>query len=214
MKKFIIVLSALLSALLSASAQESKGLPEDVFYLMPKFGDGMVVYQGKAPVKGSFNICAIDGTVRFKDGGQELAADDEGLLEVVIDNVTFVRHEDNFVRIYPVAKGASIGVKRDVLIMNDSKQGAYGMASQTTAVTEYDTMSSAGKIYELGQLKDFPYRMTESLLLYRDNKFSPLTKKNLQKAFPDHKAEIESFYEGVSGKTPDLDALMAFLGTF
>ena len=76
-----------------AYAQEGdvNGIPNDVYYLMPKFGTGYVYFSGQAPVKGQINICAVDNTLRYMDKGQEIVADaGSNVLKVVIEDVWFI----------------------------------------------------------------------------------------------------------------------------
>ncbi|MBO6044622.1 MAG: hypothetical protein J6P69_02065, partial [Bacteroidales bacterium] len=183
MKRVFVSLMAVLFGLCAAFAQETKtGIPEEVFYLMPKFGTGYVVYEGQAPMRGLINICAIDNSVRFKDSnGQEMAADNPGSIQqVVIDNTSFMRNgNQGFARLVSVAPGGevAVAVKRDVTVMTDSKRGAYGMESQTTAVQEYTGFSSTNRMYVLDEMREFPYRVSESASLFKDGSFMPINKR-------------------------------------
>ena len=198
MKQILLASLALLAASVFSFAQNTVGIPDDVFYLMPSFAPGTLVYEGQAPIRGTFNICAIDNTVRFKDkSGQELEAEDDGSLSVVvIDKVTFVRNDGYFARLYPVGPEVSVAVRRNVLIMNDSKTGAYGLESQTTSVTEWSGLRTTNRYIDLTkEAKELPYRMTETASLFRNGSFLPLTKKNCQKCFPGKKDEIEAWFK-------------------
>ncbi|MBQ6576132.1 MAG: hypothetical protein IJL91_00065 [Bacteroidales bacterium] len=204
MKRLAYSVFILLLSMLSLSAQEGNGIPEDVFYLMPSFGKGSIVYNGRPPVQGTFNICALDNSIRFKDrNGQELAADkDDAITKVVIDGVTFLWNQGSFYRLVPVTDKVGIAVKRDVLVMSDSKTGGYGMASQTTSIQEYGAFASGGQLYQLENVKSYPYRMSETVFLSVDNEVMPTSKKNFQKCFPDKKADIEAWFKS-NKKAPD-----------
>ncbi len=197
----------------SLFAQEKSGIPEDVFYLMPKFGTGFVVYEGQTPMRGLLNICAIDNSVRFRDSkGVEMAADNpEAIEQVVIDNVSFIREGDAFLRLVPmsVADNVSVAVKRDVTIMNDSKKGAFGMETQTTAVQEYSGFSSTNRMYLLDDTREFPYRMTETASLFKDGALMPMSKRNCQRCFPKAKDAIEAYFKDHKKMPAELDALLA-----
>ena len=72
MKSFLTAL-LLMAALTGIRAQENvpKGVPDDVYYLMPSFAQGMVYLRGQGPAQGKLNICAVDNTLRFiDDNGQ------------------------------------------------------------------------------------------------------------------------------------------------
>ena len=42
-----------------AQGSDTAGIPEDVFYLMPSFGEGSVYFSDKSPAHGRLNICAV-----------------------------------------------------------------------------------------------------------------------------------------------------------
>lgn len=196
MKRLLFLLTLLSVSAGLLSAQETTLIPEDVFYLMPSFGNGSVVYRGQPPIRGSFNICAVDNTVRFKDAdGQELAAEDTDLVQVSIDNVTFVKDGDHFLRLYPVSEDVSVAVHRNLLILTDSKTGAYGGQSQTTAVTEYSGFTAEGRLFKLDEIRELPYRMSETASLCRGQSVIALNKRNLQRCFPQSKDVIEEYFD-------------------
>lgn len=196
MKRLVLLLALFPVFSCVLSAQEGTVIPEDVFYLMPSFGNGSVVYRGQPPVRGSLNICAVDNTVRFKDAdGQELAAEDTDLVQVSIDNVTFVKDGNHFLRLYPVSEDVSVAVHRNVLILTDSKAGAYGGQSQTTAVTEYSSFTAEGRIFRIDDVRELPYRVSETASLCRGQSVIALNKRNLQRCFPQSKDAIEEYFD-------------------
>ena len=210
MKRLLFSLVVLIASISALSAQEGLSIPEDVFYLMPEFGRGTIAYVGKPPVQGSFNICALDDTIRFKDrSGEELAAEeDDSIIKVIISGVSFLRSHGHFYRLYPVNEDVSLAVKRDVLVMTDSKMGGYGMESQTTSIQEYATMTSNGRVYRFDNVKALPYRMTETVYLSKDNEVMPLTKGNFHRCFPDMKAEINAWFKENKTAPTDQKELM------
>lgn len=214
MKRCFASLLAVLFGLSAVFAQETKaGIPEDVFYLMPKFGTGLVVYEGRAPMRGLVNICAIDHSVRFKDSkGQEMAADNpESIEQVVIDNVSFVRNgNQGFARLVSVAPAGevAVAVMRSVTVMNDSKRGAYGMESQTTAVQEYSGLRTSTRLYQLDEMREFPYRVNETVSLFKDGSFMPVNKRNCQRLFPNAKDKIDAYFKDHKNPPTEADAVI------
>ena len=197
MKKFIVSAAAALFWAASALfAQDGEGLTKEVFYLMPDMASGSVYFNDKAPAHGDLNICAVDNTIRFLDkDGQELAVEiDESMTRVVIDGVIFVPFEGVFLRLYPFGEDAGVAVRRNVLVLSDSKVASYGMESQTTAVTSIVGFSSDGKIYSLEEGIKVPYRMTETAYVYRNGNILSLSKRNLQRCFPEAKDKIEAYF--------------------
>ena len=212
MRRIITFLAAIPLSLCLLSAQDEVGIPADVFYLMPKMAQGTLLFHDKSPVTGQFNICAVDNTVRFKDKkGTELAMEeDESLLEVIIDGVPFLHRDGTFYRLYAISDEAFVAVKRDVLIMNDTKMGSYGMESNTTAIQTMEAVSTPGRILSLEDARDVPYRMTETAALYRKGSLLNLNKRNCTKCFPDRKADIEAWFTANKKINPtDIETVIA-----
>ncbi len=196
--KRISWLAALLLCLpLAAQEQTRGGIPADVYYLMPSFGQGMIYFRGQLPAQGQLNICALDQTLRFLDkNGKELAASNmENILKVQIDTVSFLRFEDAFYRLYPVAADMGVAVMREVKIQANVKQGAYGTTSQTSAIKERSTMYVDGAVYNLTDDKPVAYETSEWLYLYKADEIFTLNKKNLKKLFPARKDQIDAYFK-------------------
>ena len=172
-----------------AQGSDTAGIPEDVFYLMPSFGEGSVYFSDKSPAHGRLNICAVDNSLRFiDDSGQELSVSDIGnVRHVIIDGVMFIRNNGAFYRVYPLAPDLGIALRRAVRIKYDGKPGAYGSVDYTSSITEYGTIyGSDGTTYNLNK--------------YRGNSVVVFNEKNLKKSFPGKKDEIDLYFK--SGKAP------------
>ena len=186
-----------------AQGSDTAGIPEDVFYLMPSFGEGSVYFSDKSPAHGRLNICAVDNSLRFiDDSGQELSVSDIGnVRHVIIDGVMFIRNNGAFYRVYPLAPDLGIALRRAVRIKYDGKPGAYGSVEYTSSITEYGTIyGSDGTTYNLNKDKKYPYVVSEILFFYRGNSVEAFNKKNLRKSFPGKKDEIDLYFK--SGKAP------------
>ena len=215
MKSFLTAL-LLMAALTGVRAQENvpNGVPDDVYYLMPSFAQGMVYLRGQGPAQGKLNICAVDNTLRFiDDNGQEMAAAaNDNIVKVTIDTVTFIRHQDAFVRLHPVTDDAGIAVKREVRIIKDAKQGAYGGTSQTSSIREYGTLYTEGVAIELNTNRKYPYKVSEDFFVYKGDSILPPTKNNLKKLFPEKKDEVEAWFKtnrSFPGSIEEAGALLA-----
>lgn len=195
----VLSLFLALAAPLVLRAQEpaGKGIPDEVFYLMPSFRDGMVYMRGQAPAQGKMNICAVDNTLRFIDNdGVELeAANADHILRVRLDTVWFIRNRGVFYRMYPLTNDMGIALKRDVRIVRDAKQSAYGGTSQTSSIREYSSLYTESGVYNLNSNKTYPYEVSETLFLFKGDGVYPLTKKNLQKLIPEKKEEIDAWFK-------------------
>ncbi len=199
MKRTLLCLLLILSAATPALfAQEpAQIIPADVFYLMPQMGSGTLLYRDKSPVRGTFNICAVDNTVRFLDiSGQELALEeDPSLASVVIEDVPFLLRDKQFYRLEKVSDDVFVAVNRHVTLIGDSIMSSYGMESQTTAVQMVSAVESNGRIFTFNEAKGQPYLLDESAYLYFKGRLLNPNKNNCIKCFPEKKADIEAWFK-------------------
>ena len=131
MRKVLCLLVSLLcgAAFLLPAQEGNGGLPKDVFYLLPDMASGSVQFRGQPPATGKFNICAVDNTIRYidKDGTELMVEIDDDMTRVVIGGVTFVPYDGAFLRLYPMSGDVSAAIKRNVLLLTDSKTSGYGI---------------------------------------------------------------------------------------
>ena len=200
--KRLLLLLAFVGAVAQAQDKEPvdeayiAGVPASVYYLMPSFADGMVYFYSRVPAQGKLNICAIDHTLRFLDkNGQELQAEDnQGVSKVRIDTVWFLRSYDYFYRMYPLTADSGLAVKREVKILRDAKEGAYGMVSQTGAIREINKLYGDGVSVDINKNKKVHYEIIEELYLYKGGTVAAYNKKNLKKIFPALKPRIDDYF--------------------
>lgn len=202
-----------LSMAMKAQTAGSKGLPDDVFYLMPSFRDGYVYIRGQIPAQGKLNICALNNSLRFlDDNGVELeASEPDKILKVVIDTVSFLRYQDAFYRQYPVKAETGVALRRKVQIIRDQTDAPFGGTSRTSSTTQYSTLVTEGGTYQLGQDKEYPYEVSESVFIYQGSKVYPFTKKHLRRLFPARKADIDSWFSAGNSLPRTVDEARALL---
>ena len=209
-------LLVILSLLAGAQGPARHGIPDDVYYLMPSFSQGMIYFNGQLPAQGQLNICAVDNSLRYLDkNGQELsAANADNIVKVQIDTAMFLRYQDEFYRIYPVTASVGVAVKREVNILKKVTQGGYGTTSQTSSTREYHTIYADGAIYNLNEGKDIPYEVSEIIFIYKGNEVFPLTKKNLRKLFPASKDAIDACFKAGNPLPADVPSALALLSAW
>lgn len=188
MKKWLVA-GLLFCLQWAAGAQEPKsiaGIPADVYYLMPSFGNGYIYFRGQMPAQGQLNICAVDNTIHYMDKGEELvSAPTENIIKVRIDTVSFLHSQGVFYRLYPVTAEKGVALRRKVNLKMDEKEGAFGTTSRTSSTKEYGVIYADGVSYILDSDKTYPYEVSETLFLYYGDKVLALNKKNLKKLFPE-----------------------------
>jgi hypothetical protein len=214
MKKHLIpAVCLLLGALTGAPAQAQQRIPDEVFYLMPTFGEGMIYIRGQGPAQGKLNICAVDNSLRYiDDDGTELAAANaDNILQVRIDTVTFIRYQNAFVRLHPVTGDTGIAVKREVRILKDTKVGAYGASSRTSSIKEYNTLYTEGVAIELNKNREYPYSVSETVFVYKGTDVLVPTRNNLRKLFPEKREEVDAWFKANRSFPQDMDEASALL---
>ena len=186
------------------------GIPASVFYLMPSFSDGMVYFYSQTPAQGKLNICAVDHSLRFldKDGKDLEARSDQGILKVRIDTVWFIKSDDFFYRMYPVTPEIGVALRREVRILRDAKEGAYGMVSHTSAIREINKVYADGFAVDLNKDKKYPYEIKDMICLYKWNAVVPFSKKSLKKLFPAKKDQIDAYFQAHKSVPGTLDKAM------
>ena len=216
-RSIIALCLLLVSGAAAAQDKTVNGIPPDVYYLMPSFGKGMVYFSGQAPAQGELNICALDNSLRFKDkDGKELsAASTDNVVKVLIDTVWFIRHNEAFLRQYPLTHDMGVAVMREVRIEWDTHEGAYGTKSKTSSIREYGTVYTDGVAHTLERTRDYPYNVSETIYLYKGNEIYVLAKKNFRRLFPEKKAEIDGYFKA-GNPLPDtvegaLDTMRLFM---
>ena len=214
--KWLWAAALLLFLSTGASAQEKKtiqGIPAEVYYLMPQFGDGTVYLRGQRPAQGKMNICALDNTLRFigPDGKELTASQDGDILKVRIDTVLFLRDMGIYYRVWPLNADLGVAVQRVVRQQRDAKTGAYGTTSQTTSVQNYGTLYSDGAVYQINDDQEFPYTVEELICIYEGETVYPLTRKNLRKLFPARKDDIDAWFKSKAPLPETAEDALAFL---
>ena len=202
MKHFLSLFLMLALAPLALQGQELSGnkIPDEDFYLMPSFAQGIVYLRGQSPAQGMINICSADQSLRFLDDkGTELAANDpDNIIRVRIDTVWFLRSGGAFYRLYPVSDEIGIAVRRDTRITRDVKKGAYGIKDQTSSIRQYSSLYAEGATQQLNASQPVSYTVTETISLYCRDAVAKFNKASLKKLFPAHKDDIDAYFK--SGK--------------
>ena len=79
------------------------------------------------------------------------------------------------------------------------------MSTETTAVSSYGSAMAEGRLYQLEEVRDFPYRTSLEVFLYDGNSFYPLNRKNLVRLAPERKDAIEKAFPSNRIKTTETE---------
>jgi len=208
------ILLCCLSAGVRAQDKESYGgIPADVYFLMPEFGQGVVWFSDRAPAQGKLNICSENDSLWFLDekGEKLVASDIKTVTKVEIADAVFVYNNGQFYRIYPVKDDVAVAVRRELKILRGAKQGAYGGYSQTSSIREYTAVHTENGTFNLDNTSRHPYEVSESYYLYKGGHISSLKNKNLRRNFPDRKADLDEYFGALRFVPTELPEIQAFL---
>ena len=197
MKRVLVsVLCALCT--LAAGAQSRQAsfeamLPDSVKYVLPAFAEGSLVYKDGGFSKGSFNISALDQTLRYidTDGSEKAFYDDNVVDRVTIGGVLFIRPQASYLGIVGIWDEVMLCVEKR-LKFDDAKRGAYGTVSSTSNIKSIQVVGTGdGSQFHFDG--DLRYEIKETPYLYRKGRVYVPTKKLLCKFFPDKKDRIENY---------------------
>lgn len=197
MKRIITAIFAL-AITVAASAQPSKAIPDSLIYLLPEYAQGTVIYNTGEHGQGMLNICAIDHVIRFINGSQIMYLENDDIAtRVSIAGHTFVKNKDKYYELMELVDDMSYAELREVVILPDVAEGAFGGKDITSSAKKYDTFTwSTGvtkTVYDLSYPIEARYDYKVRPFLYKKNRFYPASLKNLEKLLPDRKADIEAF---------------------
>ena len=192
------------------------GIPDEVYYLMPSFGEGTAYLRGQAPATGKMNICAVDNTLRYlnKSGEEMSSGNTDNIVKVRIDSVLFLRYDKVFYRLYPHTNEVGIACRRIVNVIKDAKDGSYGTATRGGTSSVGGAAYSDGNAYRLDHETIYPYDVTERLYIFVRDAVLPFNKKNLAKAFPRKQEEIKAWFKSHHSTPDKVDDALALIALF
>ena len=198
MKKLFLSLCAFCLLALSAGAQSAQAdfeatLPDSVKYVMPAFGPGNILYKDGGYSRGSFNICTVDNTLRYKDTdeSEKVLADPSQVESVSISGVLFLHVQNMYLGVVGDYDDVLLCVEKR-LVFDDRKVGAYGTTSATSSIRTVGASTESGSTFRFSNVK---YEVRETPYLYKKGRLQVPSKKALSKLFPAKKAEIEAYLE-------------------
>ena len=104
-----------------------------------------------------------------------------------------------------------MALRRKVQIIRDQTDAPFGGTSRTSSTTQYSTLFTEGGTYQLGQDRQYPYEVSESVFIYQGSKVYPFTKKHLRRLFPARKADIDSWFSAGNPLPRTVDEARALL---
>lgn len=175
---------------------ESQKMLDSVKYVLPEFAAGMVLFNNGEQSNGALNISTIDQKVHFIDpsGTILVLSNNEQVSRVFIKGRSFINSRYGYIEIYETAGDTFMGELRKVGFISEDKIGAFGSKSQTTSIQTINSVqTTGGYMVDFEKQKNSPYTYKKVPYLCRKGMFQTVTKKTLQKCFPDKKEAIEQY---------------------
>lgn len=183
---------------------ESQRMLDSVKYILPEFTAGMVIFKNGEQSNGAINISTIDQKIHFIDPKGEILVitNNDEVSRVFAKGRTFLNSRYGYIELYETIGDIFMGEVRRVGFISEDKVGAFGSKSQTTAIqTVNSVQTSGGYMVDFEKQKNSPYTYKKIPYVCRKGLFLTVSKKTLQKCFPDKKEIIEQY---IQEKGPNL----------
>ena len=183
---------------------ESQRMLDSVKYILPEFTAGMVIFKNGEQSNGAINISTIDQKIHFIDPKGEILVitNNDEVSRVFAKGRTFLNSRYGYVELYETIGDIFMGEVRRVGFISEDKVGAFGSRSQTTAIqTVNSVQTSGGYMVDFEKQKNSPYTYKKIPYVCRKGLFLAVSKKTIQKCFPDKKEIIEQY---IKEKDPNL----------
>ena len=182
-------------------------LLDSIKFVVPDFKSGVIVFNDGTFSRGPINISTIEQRIYFisPEGEYQVLTNEDQVARATIYNRTFIKSKYGYVELVRNDGDVALGAVRRTSFFETEKQGAYGMASQTTSVTTIGSLQTNGTMYTIGVDQKTPFKYKVIPYLYKDGKVLMTTKKNFQKCFPAKKAEIDAYLKDNSVNFEDME---------
>ena len=183
---------------------ESQKMLDSVKYVLPEFTAGMVIFKNGEQSNGAINISAIDQKIHFIDPKGEVLVitNNDEVSRVFAKGRTFLNSRYGYVELYETVGDIFMGEVRKVGFISEDKVGAFGSKSQTTSIQTINSVQTrGGYMVDFEKQRNSPYTYKKIPYVCRKGLFLTVSKKTLQKCFPDKKEIIEQY---IKEKDPNL----------
>lgn len=177
---------------------ESQKMLDSVKYILPEFTAGMVIFKNGEQSNGAINISAIDQKIHFIDPKGEVLVitNNDEVSRVFAKGRTFLNSRYGYVELYETVGDIFMGEVRKVGFISEDKVGAFGSKSQTTSIQTINSVqTSGGYMVDFEKQRNSPYTYKKIPYVCRKGLFLTVSKKTLQKCFPDKKDIIEKYIQ-------------------
>ena len=211
MKKLIVLLMASLFGWHTASAQTSADFNVDSLeYILPDFSIGTVYFHNGDRSQALLNINTFDNAIRFIDQNKDtlIVKNEDEVKAVYVKNRYFAKWQRRYVELVNPTNDTSIGIMRYINAIRKANVGAYGMASETSSVSNISHMNDVtGSTYKLKNKAAYDLTYHEDYCICKGTKIYLANTKGFQKIYPKLKAQIPVFVKENNIDFKDLESI-------
>lgn len=192
----------------------NKVLPNEAMYVLPAFAKGIVLLRDGTSSTYLFNYNYLLDEMHFiAERGDTLAIADPILISsVVIDSMLFY-YDKGYVIVVLKIGNYKLAVKQQMVQVADKTRGGYDVASGSSAIKTYGTISNQNSMmYRLQVQKDVVFQKETSFYIAdASNHFLRASKKNFYTLFGEKRMpEYLKKHKVNFSNEEDLKALMRF----
>lgn len=209
MKRFVVVIFLMLAKGLTAQNSTQFVIPAGVIvsevltpekiYQHPQFVSGKVLYRNNTETEALLNYNNLSGDIEFIGPKHDTLVISKDLIvtvkKIMINGHTYVYKEGYFEQLEENALGKLL--KRQIyMIANREKMTAFSQFSSLSAISSINNLTdrTGGVSRSLKSNENITLALqSEYFFGDKNDNFLPATKKNLSRAFPSKKVQIEDY---------------------
>ena len=168
---------------------------ENTLFLFEEFQDAFVYFKGGVRSKDRINYDLVNGKIYFidrEDGSIKIASGTNDIIVLKVGERNFIPTKDGVQELMPTTP--PIYVQYKVKMKMKAQKGAFGIESETSAITSYSEVSNSGTSFKLkGHEWEILNRYNSYWIEKSGKKRKFIDFKQFLKIYPKHKDKINEY---------------------
>lgn len=220
MNKSILVFAGFVLITASVTAQSSDRVtvkagtlvksyfPPSVRYRYPDFITGMGIMKNGAVIKDRFNFNFLLGEIEFIRSKDTLVLANKKDLKLITMGLDTFYYFNGYLELIRSDK-PRVFAKQLIVLKDVEKKGAMGTTARNTSIDSYNSVATAGRIYELRPQEDWVFQKTcEYYISTSDKPYVMFLRKNAIQVVPGKEDDIKEFIKTERIKFESRDDLL------
>ena len=193
------------------------GKPQTEQYLDPTFESGKILFKTGSTTQYNLNYHLYSNSICFLNEKDEpfILVDLSNVLMLTYGNRTFIPIDKSNVAevVRTFSDGSKLLLQRIAKTEKGSdSSGAYGLSTETAAITSYSSMRFEGHTVKLEVPKNTKFALSERLFIIKDSKKYSISKlKSLRKVYKSKWDDIQAYAEQNNTNVKDIQELIDLL---